>query len=156
MTEIGVRVSGTANKPPLEVWEFMVDPARLHEWVKDVEPGGSWIDSGSAGVVGSRYRIDYSYARDTREVVFEVTASVAGELFSLNTVSGPYPIVADYELAASGYGKSTVVVYTMTARSDSWFTAVLFVATKWLSRPFMRRQLRKGLRNLRDAMDSGD
>ena len=68
MAEIGVSVSGIVTRPPSEVWDFMVDPARLDQWVKDVDPGGSWIDAGSANVVGSRYRIDYSYGRNTREV----------------------------------------------------------------------------------------
>ena len=156
MAEIGVSVSGIVTRPPSEVWDFMVDPARLDQWVKDVDPGGSWIDAGSANVVGSRYRIDYSYGRNTREVVFEVTSSVVGERFGVYTVSGPYPIVTDYRLTASDGGSSTEIVHTMVARSDSWFTAVLFVATKWLSRPFMRKQLRKGLRDLQEAMNSGE
>jgi len=155
MATIGARGSGTVDKPVADVWKFMADPTLLHHWVKDIEPGGEWIDGGSEDVVGSRYRVDYSYGRKTNEIVFEVTASVAPNRFAVNTVSGPYPITADYRLAPSADGQSANVEFEMVARSDSKFTAVMFALTGWFAKRFMRKQLDQELVDLQEAMNAG-
>ena len=72
MATIGTTGSGTIARTPQDVWDFIVDPAFLHHWVKDIEPGGTWLDGETPGVVGSRYRVDYSYGRRTNEIVFEM------------------------------------------------------------------------------------
>lgn len=160
MATIGTTGSGLINKPVADVWNFIVDPALLHHWVKDVEPGGEWVDGGSAGVVGSRYRVDYSYGRKINEIVFEVTASDSPRRFAVNTVSGPYPIRADYVLTpgvavdGDGDGESTEIKFEMIARSDSAFTAIMFVATGWFAGWFMKRQLNKELVDLQTAMNA--
>ncbi len=154
MATIGTKGSGSVTQPVEKVWKFIADPSKLHHWVKDIEPGGEWIDDGSDGVVGSRYRVDYSYGRKTNEIVFEVTASEAPNKFGVNTVSGPYPITADYQLTASGDGKSADIEFEMVARSDSAFTAVMFVLTGWFAKWFMRRQLNKELVDLQEIMNS--
>lgn len=155
MATIGTSGSGTINKPAKEVWKFMADPALLHHWVKDIEEGGEWIEGGSEDVVGSRYRVDYSYGRKTNEIVFEVTASESPRRFAVNTVSGPYLITADYILTPSDDGQSTDVEFEMVARSDSKFTAVMFVLTGWFAKRFMRKQLDKELVDLQAAMSAG-
>ncbi|MDG0868586.1 SRPBCC family protein [Candidatus Lucifugimonas marina] len=155
MATIGTSGSGTINKPAEEVWKFMADPALLHHWVKDIESGGEWINGGTDGVVGSRYRVDYSYGRKTNEIVFEVTASESPRRFAVNTVSGPYPITADYILASANDGQSTDVKFEMVARSDSKFTAVMFLLTGWFAGYFMKRQLNKELVDLQVAMSAG-
>lgn len=154
MAKITAKGSGFVDKPAADVWNVMVDPATLHHWVKDVEPGGEWIDDGSENVVGSRYRVDYSYGRKINEIVFEVTASDAPTRFAANTISGPYPITADYVLTPSEAGQSTHVEFEMVARSDSKFTAVMFVLTGWFAKRFMRKQLDKELADLQAFMNS--
>ena len=132
----------------------MVDPATLHLWMKDVNKPGNWIDSGTPQVVGSKYRIDYEYGRKTNEIIFEVTSSEPGKNFGVNAVEGPYPITADYDLVESADGRSTDISLAMDARSDSMFTAVMFVITGWMAKPFMRRRLNKELQDLEQALDS--
>ena len=85
----------TIARPAGEVWEYVVNPSNLHNWVKDVDSPGNWIDAGRPSV-GSRYRIDYKYGRKTNEIIFEVTAATPGDRFSTNTIEGPYPISVDY------------------------------------------------------------
>ena len=154
MANIVASGSGTINKPAQRIWDFMVDPATLHLWVKDVNKPGSWIDGGTPEVVGSKYRIDYEYGRNTNEIVFEVTSSEPGRKFGVNTVEGPYPITADYELVESANGRSTDVSFTMDARSDSKFTAVMFAVTGWVAKPMMRRRLNKELVDLERALET--
>ncbi len=147
MATIGTLGSGTIDQP-------IADPALLHRWVKDVQPGGEWIEGGSDDVVGSRYRVDYTYGRKTNEIVFEVTASEVPTRFAVNTVSGPYPVTADYVLTSSADGSSTRVEFEMIARSDSRFTAAMFVVTGLFAKWFMRRQLNKELADLQAVMSS--
>ena len=154
MVNIVASGSGTINKPAMTVWDFMVDPATLHLWMKDVNKPGNWIDSGTPQVVGSKYRIDYEYGRKTNKIIFEVTSSEPGKNFGVNTVEGPYPITADYDLVESADGRSTDISFAMDARSDSMFTAVMFVITGWMAKPFMRRRLNKELQDLEQALDS--
>ena len=154
MANIVASGSGTINKPAMTVWDFLVDPATLHFWVKDVKKPGIWIDGGTPEVVGSKYRIDYEYGRKTNEIIFEVTSSEPGKKFGVNTVEGPYPITADYDLVESSDGKSTDVSFTMNARSDSKFTAVMFAITGWIAKPMMRRRLGKELVDLGHALES--
>ncbi|MBT3995783.1 MAG: hypothetical protein HOF01_08295 [Chloroflexi bacterium] len=154
MATIGTSGSGTIDQPVTDVWKFIADPALLHHWVKDIEPGGEWIDGGSDDVVGSQYRVDYSYGRKTNEIVFEVTASETPTRFAVNTLSGPYPITADYVLTSSADGSSTRVDFEMIARSDSSFTAAMFVLTGWFAKWFMKRQLNKELADLQAVMGS--
>ena len=154
MANIVASGSGTINKPAMTVWDFLVDPATLHLWVKDVKKPGIWIDGGTPEVVGSKYRIDYEYGRKTNEIIFEVTSSEPGKKFGVNTVEGPYPITADYDLVESSDGKSTDVSFTMNARSDSKFTAVMFAITGWIAKPMMRRRLGKEFVDLGHALES--
>ncbi len=154
MANIVASGSGTINKPAQRVWEFLVDPATLHLWVKDVSRPGSWIDGGTPEVVGSKYRIDYEYGRNTNEIIFEVTSSEPGKTFGVNTIEGPYPITADYDLVESADGRSTDVSFTMNARSDSVFIAFMFAITGWIAKPMMRRRLNKELVDLEQALES--
>ena len=154
MPTIGTKGVGTIDQPVAAVWKFIADPTLLHHWVRDVEPGGEWIDSGSDDVVGSQYQVDYSYSRKTSKIVFEVTASEAPTRFAVNTISGPYPITANYILAPAVDGAATNIEFEMIARSDSIFTAIMFGLTGWFARWFMRRQLNKELADLQLAMNS--
>lgn len=154
MATIGTTGSGTISQPVEKVWKFIADPAKLHHWVKDIEPGGEWIGDGSDAVVGSQYRVDYSYGRKTNEIVFEVTVSESPNKFGVNTVSGPYPITADYQLTSSNGGESTDIEFEMVARSDSSFTAAMFVLTGWFAKWFMRRQLNKELVDLDEILST--
>ena len=86
------------------------------------------------------------------DAVFEVTASVPGKSFGVNTVEGPYTIIAEYELEESPDAKSTHIHFSMTARSDSRFTAVLFILTGWFAKSFLRRMLDKELDELAIAL----
>ncbi len=154
MANIATKGSGTIDRRADEVWDFIADPATLYRWVKDINKPGSWIDGGTPEVVGSRYRIEYDYGRKSNDITFEVTTSIPGRAFSVNTVEGPYPITADYTFAESADGNSTRVSFAMTARSDSKFTAVLFVLTGWFAKYFMRRMLNKELVELQNTMNA--
>ena len=156
MATIGTTGSGRISKIPEDVWDFIIDPALLHHWVKDIEPGGVWLDvEGAAhGAVGSRYEVDYSYGRKINKIVFEVTKSERPNRFGVNTVSGPFPIVANYSLTAADDGESTDIEFNMVARSDSRFTAIMFMMTGWFAWWFMKRQLNKELVDLETIMNS--
>ena len=154
MANIVASGSGTINKTAREVWDFLVDPATLHLWLKDVNKPGNWIEDGTPEVVGSKYRIDYEYGRKTNEIIFEVTSSEPGKKFGVNTVEGPYPITADYDLVESADGQSTDISFTMDARSDGKFTAIMFVTTAWIAKPFMRRRMNKELQELKSVLES--
>ncbi len=143
----------TIGRPVAEVWDWVVDPANMHRWVKDVDEPGNWIDGGSP-TVGSRYRIDYKYGRKTNEIVFEVTAADPGARFSVNTIEGPYPITVDYSFGESENGESTELKMVMNARSDSTFTAVLFILTGWFAKYFMKKRLRGEISTLKQAIES--
>jgi uncharacterized protein YndB with AHSA1/START domain len=156
MATIGTKGSGRIDKTPKEVWDFIVDPALLHHWVKDIEPGGRWLDveDTANSDVGSRYEVDYSYGRKINKIIFEVTSSDRPERFGVNTVSGPFPITANYRLKPSSDGSSTEVEFEMVARSESLFTGIMFVLTGWFAWRFMKRQLNKELVDLQAVMNS--
>ncbi len=154
MATIGTTGSGTIVRTPQDVWDFIVGPAFLHHWVKDIEPGGTWLDGETPGAVGSRYRVDYSCDRRTNEIVFEIPASDSPVRLAVNTVSGPYPITADYTLITSVDGTSPHVEFEMIVRLDSRFTATMFILTGWFASWFMKRQLKKELIDLQRAMSS--
>jgi len=130
--------SGTINKPATVIWDYMVAPETLHEWVKDVNSPGEWIDDGKLDVIGSLYRIDYAYGKKVNEIIFKVRATERPTLFDGTTVEGPYPIDFDYRLEESSDGESATVNWRMTARSDSKVTAVAFVLTGWFAKYFMK------------------
>lgn len=110
-----------------------------------------WRDPGGRGIeIPDRLRVRPEDERDN----FEVTSSEPGKSFGVNTVEGPYPITADYGLVESADGQSTVISYTMDARSDSKFTATMFVITGWIAKPVMHRRLNKELQDLEQALDS--
>ncbi|HCI86507.1 MAG TPA: hypothetical protein DHV68_06640 [Dehalococcoidia bacterium] len=50
---ISATESGTINKPATVIWDYMVAPETLHEWVTDVNSPGEWIDYGKLDVIGS-------------------------------------------------------------------------------------------------------
>ena len=135
------------------VWAWVVDPANMHLWVKDVDEPGSWIDGGGA-VAGSRYRIDYKYGRKVNEIVFEVKISEPLEKFVVDTVKGPYPIFVHYGFTDVDGGSATELTIDMNARSDSKFTAELFVLTGWFATWFMRRRLRSELSDIKSQIET--
>ncbi len=143
----------TIVRPAGEVWEYVVNPSNLHNWVKDIDSPGNWIGDGGPSV-GSRYRIDYKYGRKTNEIIFEVTAATPGDRFSTNTIEGPYPISVDYTFREADNDESTELTIVMNARSDSIFTAVLFIVTGWFAKPFMKKRLRGELSDLKQAIES--
>ena len=130
-----------------------MDPTNLHLWVKDIDEPGSWIaDAGPTA--GSRYRIDYKYGRKTNEIIFEVVTATPGKSFIVDTVKGPYPILVHYRFEETRSGSSTKLTINMNARSDSKFTAVLFLATGWFAKWFMKRRLRSELRDIKNEIES--
>ncbi len=141
------------DRPASTVWDWVVDPAKLHLWVKDIDEPGSWIDEAEA-TKGSRYRIDYKYGRKTNEIIFEVVAASPGKSFVVDTVEGPYPILVRYSFEESSTQTSTVVTINMNARSDSRFTAMLFIATGWFAKWFMKRRLQGELRDMKSKIES--
>jgi uncharacterized protein YndB with AHSA1/START domain len=147
-----MNIVGTAtiviDRPGAEVWEWISDPENMHLWVHDVDEPGSWIDNGEPKP-GSRYRIDYKYGRKTNEIIFEVRKAVLGETFVVDTVKGPYPILVEYGFEEANGGISTELSIRMNARSDSKFTAVLFVLTGWFAKWFMNRRLRNELHQVK-------
>jgi uncharacterized protein YndB with AHSA1/START domain len=153
MTNIVSEVIVTIDRMPAEIWGFVSDPANLHTWMTDVDSPGEWVGGGGP-TVGSRYRIDYKYGRKTNEIVFEVTAANPGARFSVNTVEGPYPITVDYTFEETGNGESTGLTMVMNARSDSTFTAVLFVLTGWFAKYFMKKRLGGEISTLKQAIES--
>lgn len=157
MANIVGNATTVIDRRPQEVWDYVVDPANLYTWVKDIEAPGSWLDGGGPNT-GSRYEIDYEYGRKTNRIIFEVTAATPGVQFSTNTVEGPYPITVDYTFRESGResgdGESTELTIVMNARSDSKFTAVLFIVTGLIAKPFMKRRLRGELVDLKQAIES--
>jgi uncharacterized membrane protein len=147
------RASVVIDSPAPEVWSWVADPANLPVWAKDVDDPGVWLDDGGP-TVGSRYRIDYNYGRKTNEIVFEVVRSEPGKSFAADTVAGKYPILVEYEFEESDDGASTDLKIVMNARSDSAFTAVLFILTGWFAKSFMSRRLANELENIKNALES--
>jgi len=147
------RATTTIDRPAPEVWNWVADPANLPVWAKDVDDPGVWLDE-DGPTVGSRYRIDYNYGRKTNEIVFEVVRSEPGKSFAADTVTGKYPILVEYEFEEAGDGASTDLKIVMNARSDSTFTAVLFILTGWFGKSFMSRRLANELENIKNALES--
>lgn len=152
-----MKITGRANitidRPATDVWNWVSDPANLPVWAKDVDDPGVWLDDGGS-TVGSRYRIDYNYGRTTNKIIFEVVRSEPGKSFAANTVEGKYPILVEYEFEEANDGASTDLKIVMNARSDSAFTAVLFVLTGWFAKSFMNRRLANELENIKNELES--
>ena len=140
------------DRPNNVVWDWVVDPTNMHLWVKDVDEPGSWIDDGGP-TVGSRYRIDYKYGRKTNEIVFEVMTATPHKSFTVDTVVGPYPILVSYGFDEMNDGAATELTINMNARSDSRFTAALFVVTGWFAKWFMKRRLQSELRDIKREIE---
>ena len=153
MASIVGRASVVIDRSAADVWDWIADPSNMHLWVKEVDDPGSWIIDG-APTVGLRYSIDYKYARNTNEIVFEVVEAVPGKRFIVDTVEGPYPILVEYEFEEANDGASTDLKIVMNARSDSAFTAVLFVLTGWFAKSFMNRRLANELENIKNELES--
>jgi len=147
------RSTTTIDHSAAEIWNWVADPANLPVWAKDVDDPGVWLDDGGP-TVGSRYRIDYNYGRKTNETVFEVVRSEPGKLFAVDTVTGKYPILVEYEFEEANEGESTDLKIIMNARSDSAFTAVLFILTGWFAKSFMSRRLANELENIKNELES--
>lgn len=154
MANISGEATITIDRPAGEVWAWVTNPGNLHRWVKDVDEPGSWIEAGGP-VVGSRYRIDYNYGRKTNEIIFEVVNAVPGQAYVVDTVKGPYPILIDYVFEETNNGASTELNILMTARSDSIFTAALFILTGWFAKLFMKRRLRGELQDIKNEIELG-
>ena len=147
------RAAITINCPTSEVWNWVADPTNLPVWAKDVDDPGVWLDDGGP-TVGSRYRIDYNYGRQSNEMVFEIVRSEPGKSFVADTATGKYPILVEYEFEEANDGASTDLKIVMNARSDSAFTAVLFILTGWFAKSFMNRRLANELENVKNALES--
>jgi len=147
------RAAITINCPTSEVWNWVADPTNLPVWAKDVDDPGVWLDDGGP-TVGSRYRVDYNYGRQSNEIVFEIVRSEPGKSFAADTVTGKYPILVEYEFEEANDGASTNLKIVMNARSDSAFTAVLFILTGWFAKSFMNRRLANELENVKNALES--
>jgi hypothetical protein len=86
------------------------------------------------------YRL-HQYGRKTDEIIFEVRKAVLGETFIVDTVEGPYQVLVEFGFEEANGGISTELNIKMTARSDNYFTAVLFVLAGWFAKWFMNRRL---------------
>jgi hypothetical protein len=147
------RASTIIDCSPHDVWNWVADPANLPVWAKDVDDPGVWLDDGGP-TVGSLYRIDYNYGRKSDEMVFEIVRSEPGKSFAADTVTGKYPIFVEYEFEETSDGASTDLKIIMHARSDSLYTAVLFVLTGWFAKSFMNKRLANELENIKNELDS--
>lgn len=140
------------DRPADVVWDWVVNPANMPLWVHDVDEPGNWIDEGSASA-GSKYRIDYKYGRKTNEIIFEVLDADRGNSFIVNTVEGPYPILVEYGFDSTNDGSGTNLTINMNARSDSAFTAAMFVVTGWFAKWFMKRRLKNELEDVKAEVE---
>jgi len=105
----------------------VIDPANMNLWVHDVDEPGNWINDGSAADRAKSLIVD--------------------------TVQGPYPILITYEFAPIRDGSATEPAINLNARSDSSFTAVLFVLTGWFAKWFMKRCLRSELEDVKREIE---
>ena len=140
------------DRPVIEVWVWIGNPANMHLWVQDVDEPGSWI-FGDPATVGSRYRVDYEYGRGTNEITFEVTAATPEKLFVVDTIEGPYPILVEYGFEESADGESTDLRITMNARSESVFQFFLFIFTGWFAKKYMKRRLESELQSVKSEIE---
>ena len=69
-------------------------------------------------------------------------------------MEGKYPILVEYEFEEDNDGSSTELRIIMHARSDSAFTAVLFILTGWFAKSFMNRRLANELENIKFELES--
>jgi uncharacterized protein YndB with AHSA1/START domain len=152
MASIVGRASVVIDRSAADVWDWIADPSNMHLWVKEVDDPGSWIIDG-APTVGSRYSIDYKYARNTNEIVFEVVEAVPGKRFIVDTVEGPYPILVEYTFEPENDGKSTKLSIKMNARSDEFFNTILFMLTGWFAKRFMDRRLVSELQQVKIELE---
>ena len=152
MANIVGKATVTIDRPVTEVWDWVVNPANMHLWVKGVDEPGVWVDDGTP-TAGSRYTVDYEYGRGINEITFEVKAATFGKLFVVDTVKGPYPILVEYGFEGSDDGASTELNIVMNARSESVFQFFLFILTGWFAKRFMRRRLESELQSVKSEIE---
>lgn len=99
---IDFTVTTEIARPPQEVFAFVTDPARLHEWQTNVIE----VEATPAGALASGSRL-----REVREVrgrrmeqLVEVAEMIAPSTFNLRVIEGALPVHGDLTLERAGEG----------------------------------------------------
>jgi len=136
---------------PRRAWEFVSDVTNYDRWVKGLtEPRRTSPDPFGPG---STYASKYTYGGRTHELTYEVTEYVAPQRMSVRSTSGPCPFegTTTVEPAAAG----ARVRQQITFGADGAFASFLFMILGPFLRWCTKKQLRKELERLREAILRG-
>jgi len=110
--------SVTVNRPPEQVFEYLVDPARQSEW-SDVPM--SRPDGGTGPLAkGSRMLVTFGMGPMKAKVGLEIIDLVPAKRMAWRSYSGPIRWDGAYELEASGSGGTTLSQEGTLAFTGLW------------------------------------
>jgi len=147
---ITIKSSTTINRPPTEVFDFVVNSQNAQTWLSgllETRPtsdkegvGHTWID------------VIEMFGRPV-ETEFELTELEPGRRFAFKSISGSFPISGVYSFTPTGNGDSagagTTVTFDLQGEPGGFFK----LAQPLLSR-MIQRQWDTNVANLKDVMES--
>jgi ligand-binding SRPBCC domain-containing protein len=134
-------------RPPAEVFAYVTDPSKLHEWqtnTVEVEQ----LTPAPFGA-GTRLREVHAAGRRRMEQVVEVTAYEPGRRFDLDVVEGPLPVGARHTFDESP-GGGTVIHFAAEGRAPGAMR---------LAEPVLqlvvRNQMKRHYARLKERLENG-
>ena len=150
MATLSATAETVIERRPDAVWAYVGDPCNQDEWVDGMS--GSEIEGDGPPGVGTVIRGSYKGGAGQGPVALRITAFEPERRLAIEGFEGLFLFTGDLTLAREGDG--TRVRNSMTAESDHWFTAVMFVGLRPLMSRLFRRQMRKELRQLKAILEA--
>ena len=135
---------------PDAIWPYVGNPCNQDEWVDGMQD--SKIEGDGPPGVGTVIRGNYKGGAGPGPVALRITAFEPERRLATEAFEGPFLFSGELALAREGDG--TRVRNSMTAESDHWATAVMFVALRPLMARLFRRQMRKELAQLKAILEA--
>ena len=150
MATLSATAETVIERRPDAVWAYVGDPTNQDEWVDGM--AGSEIEGGGEPGVGTVIRGSYKGGAGQGPVALRITAFEPERRLATEGFEGLFLFTGELTLAREGDG--THVRNSMTAESDHWVTATMFVALRPLMSRLFRRQMRKELSQLKAILEA--
>ena len=150
MAELSATAETVIERRPDAVWAYVGDPSNQDEWVDGMHD--SKIEGDGPPGVGTVIRGAYDGGAGRGLVAQRITAFEPERRLATEGFEGLFLFTGELTLEREGDG--TRVRNSMTAESDHWVTAVMFVGLRPIMARLFRRQMRKELRQLKAILEA--
>ena len=137
------------SRPPGEVFAYVTDPSRIHEWQAGVVTG-QMLD-GRPPTAGSRFTVTTRAAGTEQIWTLEITAAAPPRTWAVRGIYGPVQVTANLSIEPLGGSAGSRVTVTLDFQADGTVAALVPLPVP----PQVIDEVVSSCRRLKERLDNG-